>query len=144
MKIILLKDTPKVGKAGEVKEVADGFALNVLIPQKRAEKATPEKVVALQKLQTEAANEHTAAIARIVASFRGLDTVVIEEKANADGALFKSVTLKDICKQLLAFGIHAQESYFTLAKPIKHVGTFEVPVHIADWHGTMQVEIRAL
>jgi large subunit ribosomal protein L9 len=143
MKIILLKDTPKVGRAGEVKEVADGYALNILIPQKRAEKATPEKVKALQKLQAEAANAHTARIAQIVASYRALDTVVIEAKATDGGGLFKAISLKDICAAITSMGVHADEDYFTLEAPFKHTGTFELPVHIADWTGVVQVEVRA-
>lgn len=143
MKVILLKDTPKVGHAGEIKDVADGFALNVLLPQKRAEKATPEKVQAIQKAMAEAANAHTAQIAQIVASYKALDTVVIEAKATESGGLFKSITLKDVCAEIESTGVHAQEDYFTLERPFKSVGTFELPVHIADWKGVIQVEIRA-
>lgn len=143
MKIILLKDTPKVGRAGEVKDVADGYALNILIPQKRAEKATPDKVAALQKAMTEAANAHTAQIAQIVSSYKALDTVVIVAKATDGGGLFKAISLKDICTAIETEGVHADEAYFTLEKPYKHTGTYELPVHIADWKGIVQVEIRA-
>jgi large subunit ribosomal protein L9 len=143
MKIIILKDTNKVGRVGEIKDVADGYALNVLIPQKRAEKATPEKIASLQKLQAQAANAHTAKIAQLVASYRALDTVVIEVKAGESGSLFRSVGLKDICTAIEALNVPAHEDYFTLEKPYKHVGTFELPVTIADWKGIIQVEVRA-
>jgi large subunit ribosomal protein L9 len=143
MKVILLKDTPKVGRAGEVKEVADGFALNVLLPQKRAERGTPEKINALLKLQSEAANKHTAEIAHIVASYKALDTVVIEVKAGENGSLFKSVSVKDVCAEITKLGVHADAAYFTLDKPYKALGTYELPVHIAEWKGVVQVEVRA-
>jgi large subunit ribosomal protein L9 len=143
MKVILLKDTPKVGRAGEIKDVADGFAMNVLFPQKRAEKGTPEKVAAIQKAMADAANAHTARIIQIVASYKALDTVVISVKAGESGSLFKAIGLKDICKEIESTGVHADESYFTLDKAYKAVGTYELPVKIADWKGVIQIEIRA-
>ena len=93
MKVILLKDIGGVGKKGEVKEVADGYAFNSLIPQKLVEQATKEKIAqheADQKKHADARAAEDAALSTLVEGLNG-ERVEMKLRATEKGGLFKSV-----------------------------------------------------
>ena len=98
MKVILLTDVKKIGRRGEVKNVADGFATNMLFPKKLAEPATDAKLKAIEeekvaKEATRLAGE--AAFDRIVDSLRGA-RIEVQARATEKGGLFKAVGQKEI------------------------------------------------
>jgi len=104
MKVILLKDVRGVGAHSEVKNVADGYAINFLFPKKLAEPATEAKVK--QLAEQKAAHEAELAkeeeqLNKKIASLRGKQ-VVLQARATEKGGLFKSITPKDIVKAVLA------------------------------------------
>lgn len=125
MKVILLKDVRGVGLHGEIKNVADGYAINGLFPKKLAETATQEKIAEVEAAR--AAHEAQAVkeageLDNKVAALRG-KTVTISSRATEKGGLFKAVHEKDIAKAIL--GEHAlaiPEDSISFQEAVKTVG----------------------
>ena len=125
MKVILLKDVRGVGMHGEIKNVADGYAINGLFPKKLAEAATSEKIadVEAKRVAHEAEMQKEAEqLDNKVAALRG-KTITISSRATEKGGLFKAVHEKDVAKAIL--GEHAlaiPEDAITFPEPVKTVG----------------------
>lgn len=98
MKILLIKDVYNLGRAGEVKKVADGFARNFLFPQKMAVQATEgalkqiEKIEAAAAKQRELLNEEMSGLAEQIAALE----LSFEAKVGETGRLFGSITQQQI------------------------------------------------
>ncbi len=125
MKVILLKDVRGVGMHGEIKNVADGYAINGLFPKKLAEAATAEKIaeVEAKRAAREAEVQKEAEqLDNKIAALRG-KIVTVSGRATEKGGLFKAVHEKDIAKAIL--GEHAlaiPEDAITFPEPVKTVG----------------------
>lgn len=102
MQIILLQDVGGVGKRHEVKNVADGHALNFLIPRGLAEQATTEKLAAHEKHVAEHAAQKEKEQAELKESIQNLRGARIELKVRATekGGLFKTIGPKEIAAAL--------------------------------------------
>lgn len=129
MKIILLKDLHRVGRKYEVVEVADGYALNSLIPAKIAEHATDAAIARYAKMKD---IEEAGRVAREEALVAELGTLAtktfeIEVKANEKGHLFAALH-KDQVSDVI--GIDSE--YIDLANPIKEVGNHEIEIKVKD------------
>lgn len=140
MKIILLKDLHKVGKKFEVVNVADGYALNSLIPTRVAEIATEKTVEKYTKLK---AIESAARLLREEELVKELGTIAekefsIEAKANEQGHLFASVH-----KEEIATVIGVDPEYITIPNPIKEVGEHTVKVSVKDVSKEIKVTVVA-
>lgn len=140
MKIVLLKDIHGIGKKYDTVTVADGFALNNLIPKKQAEFATDSVVLKYTKLK-EAEGEHRKAkeeevlkdIQNIIAK-----TYEIKVKANEQGHLFAALH-KDQIADVIGIDSH----FVNLNKNIKEVGEHEVEVKVQDKVFTVKLEVIA-
>lgn len=143
MKIIFLVDVPKVGKKHEIKEVADGYAKNVLIVKGQAVPATPANL----KIRDEAVGRIVMKKEKTVEEFKKLaDTLAsttyeIAEKANEVGVLFRKLHNED-----LALAVH-KKSHITcdpdaikLDSPIKSVGAYDILVK----QGTMEARLKVI
>lgn len=102
MKVILLKDVRGVGQHGDIKNVADGYAVNFLFPQKIAEPATDEKIANLESQK----QAHVAELEKKeqeltdkILSLRG-KKVVLSARATEKGGLFKAVSAKEIARAI--------------------------------------------
>ncbi|RJQ35229.1 50S ribosomal protein L9 [Candidatus Parcubacteria bacterium] len=98
MKVLFIKDVGGVGRKGEIKDVADGYALNALIPSGKAVQATPAAVAAHEKQTAqnkEAEAKHMAAMKAKLQSLEG-KKIVIKVRANEKGHLFKSINAREI------------------------------------------------
>lgn len=102
MKMILLKDVAGVGKRDEIKEIADGYALNYLIPNGLAAQATKEKIVETEKRRLQAKKRSAEDEKKLVDALEKLTgkTIIIEAKANEQGHLFKGISKKDIAERI--------------------------------------------
>ena len=129
---------------GEVKNVADGYAINKLFPQKLAEPATDEKIKQYEAKKV----EHEAAIAKeeeqLGNKIKALNgkKVTITAKATEKGGLFKGIIEKDIAKAIL--GEHSLEiptDLMTLEVPIKATGEHTVTIASKSQKSTMTVEV---
>ncbi|HVV15438.1 MAG TPA: 50S ribosomal protein L9 [Candidatus Paceibacterota bacterium] len=125
MKVILLKDVRGVGAHGDVKHVADGYALNFLFPHRMAEAATEDKIqkIAAQKAAHEAeAQKAEAELTDKIMGLRG-KRVALSARATEKGGLFKALAAKDIARAIKAeHDIDIPEDSVYLPDPIKTVG----------------------
>lgn len=134
MKVILQKDIPNLGDAGDIKEVADGYARNFLLPKKLVLLANEsskramdhqKKMIKIKKDKRRKTSEQIAA---------GMNSVEITIKAQVgeEGKLFGSVTSMDIARELKTKGFEIDKRKIVLDQPIKHTGEFEVPVKLEE------------
>ncbi|MDQ5949458.1 MAG: large subunit ribosomal protein [Patescibacteria group bacterium] len=131
MKIILLKDVVKVGKKYDIKDVAEGFALNMLIPRKLAVVATPHAISNIEKTKANDMAEKKIQedlLAMNLQTIKGL-TLTLKEKVNEKGHLFAGITKEILVAEILkATRLNLGTEYIVLDKPIKEVGTHMVTV----------------
>lgn len=132
MKIILLQDIYKHGVAGEVVDVANGFARNYLIPRKMAVQATKNALRAHKKLteRVEARRAQYDNMLNDVAMQIDGAEVIFERRAASTGKLFGSVTNQEMADELLEVtGVDINRRRITVQN-IRELGTHEVPVRI--------------
>ncbi|MDO8518242.1 MAG: 50S ribosomal protein L9 [bacterium] len=129
MKVILLKDVRGVGQHNEVKNVADGYAVNFLFPQKLAEPATEEKIKQIEthrKVQEEAQRAEAEVLDQKVQSLKG-KKISITARATEKGGLFKSISAKDVVKAVLVeHALQVPDEAILFPEPIKTVGEHPV------------------
>ena len=125
MKVILLKDVRTVGQHGEIKNVADGYAINFLFPQKLAEAATEEKIqqIATNKEARETLlHKQEEELGQKVLALKG-KKIVLSSRATEKGGLFKAIASKDVARAIKAeHDIDVPEEAITFSEHIKTVG----------------------
>ena len=137
MKVILLKDVPKVGQRGTVATVADGYAQNVLLPKKFAIPATPENMKRIEAEHALAKDKKALVLALQGKAFDAIDgkTVMLKVRANEQGGLFEAVQKKHIRDAIEhTLGVSVREEDIELPEPVKKVGKTTLRVgtaHIA-------------
>ncbi len=132
MKIILMEDVPALGRRGEVREVATGYARNFLLPKKLALPATPTNLQNLEylKRQRERAESQTRAQAQAAADrIVGL-TLAVTMRASEDGRLYGSVSAQDVVEFLERNQIPVEKRRVLLEEPIKTLGEYRVPIRV--------------
>jgi large subunit ribosomal protein L9 len=132
MKVILREDVQKLGKAGDVVEVKDGYARNYLIARNLAVGADAGHLRQLEherKLLRDR-KEKTLKQARELAEKIGKASCTIAVQVGEEDKLFGSVTAMDIAKYLGKEGIEIDKKLIDLEEPIKTLGVFTVPVRI--------------
>ena len=143
MKIVLLEDIKGLGVRGDVCTVGDGYALNFLIPQKKALEAKDEQgaQVAQQKVtqdqKREAQAEKEQSIVKVLP-----DTITLQMPANEQGTLFSAVTADTIVQHLGEQDIPTAPQQFTM-KPIKEVGEYTIHYKQGEKSITVIVEKSA-
>jgi len=143
MKIVLLEDIDKLGKKYEIKEVADGYARNFLIPRGLAKLATAKNIkIAKIKKEEELrkAEEQLRKVQKMAAQIEGQE-ITISLKTGEKGQLFESVTSQMVSKKLAEMGFDIKKSQIEIPKPIKEIG--EYPVKINFEHG-LEAEIKLI
>jgi large subunit ribosomal protein L9 len=133
VKVILRADVERVGKKGDVIEVADGHARNYLLPKGLAIKASPgalAQAAAMRRsrdLKDAREREGAEAVARALVA----RVIRIPVRAGSEGRLFGSITAADIVRAVAdETGIELDRRKLHLDDPIKTVGTHEVPVKL--------------
>lgn len=134
MKVLLLRDHAKLGKAGIVKNVADGYARNYLIPRGLAVLATEG---ALKRAETirkaeEKRQAQLFAEAQAVANQLNGTTLTFRALAGEMGKLYGSITTHDITEALQREkGIELDKRKVELREPLRTLGTHTVPIRLA-------------
>lgn len=143
MKIIFLKDVPRIGRKYEIKEVADGYGRH-LVAQKVAEVATKEAIARVEaKKLTDASQKkvHTDLLLKNLEALSGV-TVTLCGKANEKGHLFASIHKEDVLAELKrATHLDMHPDYVILDRPLKELGTYEIPVVIEKKRATFTVVV---
>jgi large subunit ribosomal protein L9 len=135
MKVILLQDVDGQGKAGELKEVANGYARNFLLPKKLAAAATPQLLanyqqrIAAEQRRLEKQNEQNRQQAERLSQI----TLTFKARAGRQGRLYGSITSQDIATGLReSEGIAVDRRMIELPEPIRALGTYQVPVKLGQ------------
>ncbi|OHB00002.1 MAG: 50S ribosomal protein L9 [Candidatus Zambryskibacteria bacterium RIFCSPHIGHO2_12_FULL_39_47] len=146
MKIILLKDVPKVGQRYDIKNVAEGFALNMLIPRGLAEVATPNAIKKVEEMRRNDLTQKKIEEKLLVKSLENLKnlTVTLKEKANDKGYLFAGITKEMLAGEILKISrLNINPEFIKLVKPIKEVGEHKVLVEVMGRSVEFTVKIEA-
>ncbi len=133
MKVLLLENVKGLGKAGEVKEVADGYARNYLIPRGMAVPATPENLskAEYRKRVQEEKMKRLAEDMQALAEALSEMTLTFRVKVGEKDKLFGSVTTADIALALeKELGRPFDKHKIELEEPIKQLGIYNVPIRL--------------
>ncbi len=134
MKIILTRDVPNLGQAGDARDVAAGYARNYLIPKGLAVKTTAGALKEFEHRRTAEARheERLAAHAEALAQRLNSLTLTFEAKAGEKGRLYGSITTADIAEALeREVGEKFDRRKHILSEPIRQVGEHVVSVRLA-------------
>jgi large subunit ribosomal protein L9 len=143
VKVILTKDVSKLGKSGEMKNVADGYAQNFLIPQQLAVpaaggayRAWQHDVASREEKRAKEREENEIAATRI-----GSTTLTLGVKVGDAGKLYGSVGAKEIAEALGRRGIEVDRHKVDLDEPLKSLGTYKVAIKV---YGGLSPEVTVV
>ncbi|HEY7062171.1 MAG TPA: 50S ribosomal protein L9 [Chloroflexota bacterium] len=147
MKIVLREEVKGLGTAGDVKDVADGYARNFLIPRRLAAPATPGALKNVEAQRASAAKRQAQldAEARALASRLNNTTLTLKARVGGQERLYGSITTGDIAAALgKELGTPFDRRKLVLEEPIRELGTHTVPVHLAhDVTASLTVQVEA-
>jgi large subunit ribosomal protein L9 len=132
MKVIFLQDIKNIGKAGEIKDLSEGYARNFLFPKKLALEANAEnmKVYENQKLLEKKKHEQLVKEALMLKEKLEKASCTITVKVGEDDKMFGSVTNSDISKNLENIGFKIEKKDIILEHPIKELGVYTVDIKL--------------
>lgn len=141
MKVILLEAIDRLGKAGEVITVKEGYARNFLIPKNKAKIATPGNMKMLDALKKKQAVEESKKLedAKKLADKISALSLTIAAQAGEEEKLFGSVSNDDVAASLAEQGINIDKKEIILDEPIKKLGTYQVTVKV---HPEVKASLR--
>ena len=142
MKVVLLQDVKKLGKKGEVMEVAEGYARNFLMPQKLAAHATKDTLNQLQQQKSATADRQKRQLeeAKLLAAQLATIEVKVVAKAGEGGRLFGAITTKDVADAAKAqHGVELDRRKMEFADPVKNLGSACVVIKV---HPEVTAEIK--
>ena len=147
MKVLLIKDVKTLGKAGEIKEVKDGYGQNFLIGKGLAQLATPEIVEEWKNEQARMEKEKKDEFIRLEAEKKLLEaTEIVIEKAKAPVGIKGSVGNGDIASAIeTQLKISLDKKHINLKKALKSEGMHQVDTKLGQGiHATLQVKVVAV
>lgn len=133
MQVLLVKDVPGIGKAGQTKNVADGHARNYLLPRGLAVIATDGAVKQVEALKLASAKREAETLqeAQLLANTLNAIVLTFKVKAGANDRLFGAVTAADIAERLVKdHKINIDKRKIELEHPIKDLGQRGVPIKL--------------
>ncbi len=146
MKVILLKDVQKIGRKYDVKDVSEGYALNMLIPRGLAQAATPQAIKKIEEMKSRDLTEKKIQGELLIKSLKLIDDVrfTLKEKANDKGHLFAGVTKERLLQEIAKITrLNLDPESIRLDKPIKETGVHKIEVSVMDKKAEFTVEIVA-
>ena len=132
MKVILLKDIAKLGKKGDIKEVAKGYARNFLLEKNWVTLATNSEMAKLEEqkeIEAQQAEEELIRFQEIAEQIEGLEVEILV-KAGEDGKLFGAVTSATVSDKLKEMGYDITKEQIKLENPIKELGEQEISIEL--------------
>ena len=145
MKVIFLKDVPRIGQKYDIKEVNSGYATNFLIPKKLAEMATANAIVLLEKKKKNIAIEREVQESLLIKNLEAIKDKILYMKMKADekGHLFSGIHKKEIVEEMKRqHNADIAEEFIVLEKPIKTIGEFEIPISVKDKKSSFKLVVE--
>ncbi len=134
MKVVFLQDVPNVARAGEIKEVANGYGRNFLIPRKLALLARPGSVNTMGaqlEMQARSQAQTEAELVELANHINGRE-VILEARSGVKGRLYGSITAADIAAELESItGLAVDKRRIELDESIRQAGSYEVVIRLA-------------
>src|SRR5512146_1830691 len=132
MKVLLIKDVYKLGRAGDVKKVADGFGRNFLIPQKLAVLATPGAMKTVEKVRAKAEVQRAALNTELkdLADHINGVTLNFPVKAGETGKLYGSITAQDVATAIQEQTRYEVKRQQIDMQPIRELGEYKAHVRL--------------
>ena len=134
MRVIFLQDVPNVAKAGEIREVADGYGRNFLIPKKLALLASPSAIRDTEAESKVKANKQEQIETESVELANQLEgkEVMLKARVGAKGRVYGSITSADIAAELEnTTGLVIDKRKIEMAEPIRELGSHEVTIKLS-------------
>ena len=143
MKVILLDDIERIGAAGEVVSVSDGFSRNYLFPHKKALEATEGalKQYEQRKRAIDKVRSDKKAAAEAIAKQLEKETIEIKAQVGDEGKLFGAVTTIDLYHALQEKKLPVERKQINIPGPFKEVGTYSIKVRL---HPEVEVTIQVV
>lgn len=140
MRVLFTRDVKNVGRRGEIKEVADGYAANFLIPRELAKPAT-ENIVRAAEREREHDTARAEKLREQIAKLAEREDIVFAVKTGAHGEMFNAVTAKEIEERLRKEGYEGVS--VRIERPIKTTGAHEIVVSAGKGiEGTLTIAVR--
>ncbi len=134
MKVIFLEDVSNVARAGETKEVADGYGRNFLIPQKLAMLASSSALSTIEiqrRIRTKNEAELQTEMLELAQQLEGRE-IILQAKVGAKDRLYGSITSADIASELeKTVEVAIDKRKIELVEPIRQLGSYEVAIRLA-------------
>jgi large subunit ribosomal protein L9 len=132
MEVILKEDVAKLGSAGDVVKVAEGYGRNFLLPRKLAIEASKGNKAVIEQMKASAARKSATQKAEAENLAKQFDNVSLEftRKVGEKDHLFGSVTSSDIADQLEKKGFEIDRRKIQLDEPLKSLGEYDVPIRL--------------
>ena len=146
MKVILLEDVKSLGKKGQIVNVSDGYARNMLLPKKLGVEATSKNMndLKLQKAHQDKVAQENLDAAKAFAEELKDKQVTVSIKVGEGGRTFGSVSTKEISEAVKSqMGYDIDKKKMVLPSPIKELGTTMVPIKLhAKVIGELKVIVK--
>lgn len=147
MKIILIEDVDNIGKRGDIKNVANGYARNYLIPRHLAVRATPMAIKRseMERRTVKSKEERVSSKEEEILQELQKNPLVIKARAGDTGKLYGAVTNLKISEEIKdQFGITVDKKNILLNKPIKEPGKYEIGVKLSQGvEGEITVDVQS-
>jgi large subunit ribosomal protein L9 len=141
MDVILRQDVDKVGRAGDMVTVKDGFGRNFLLPRGLAYLATEGNKKRIDAERAQKGKKHAAEVSaqREIATRLEAVSLTFTMKAGEGDKLFGSVTASDVAERLKAEGFALDKRAVELEEPLRALGVYKIPVRL---HAEVKPEVR--
>jgi len=134
MKVVYLQDVHNVARAGEIKDVADGYARNYLIPKQLAAQADPKMMNVIEariKAGARIAAQTESEMLELAGLLDGQE-ITLKARSGVEGRLYGSVTPADIAAEIeKVTNCVIDKRKIELENPIRQLGSYEVPIRLA-------------
>jgi large subunit ribosomal protein L9 len=133
MKVIFLRDVTGIGQTGQIKEVADGYARNYLLPKGLAKPATEGSLrqIEEEKALAERRYQRELAAAQTLAERLNNATLRFRAKVGEQDILFGTITSADIAEEIQAkLGVEVDRRKIDVGEPIRRPGIYSIPIRL--------------
>ncbi len=134
MRVVFLEDVPDIANSGDVKEVADGYARNFLIPRRLAALVTSQVTSQLEVKLSSRAKKQSQIAEELIKMASQLDgrEITLRAKVGAKDRLYGSITSADIADELSkTSGVVIDKRKIELPEPIRKLGSLEVTIRLS-------------